>query len=82
MLGFCVGGSLALACAALNKRLVGVAALYGQLEYPLKNEKGDAMPSPLALAPDIQIPVTAHFGTADPVLGLSCTYVTPSRSVC
>ncbi|HET9847934.1 MAG TPA: dienelactone hydrolase family protein [Candidatus Dormibacteraeota bacterium] len=58
--GFCWGGRYAYVSAAGITGLAGVVAYYG----PLQPERGRL--SPLALAPEIRIPVLGVFGGADP----------------
>ena len=58
--GFCMGGRLALISAARTSGLAGAVSFYGFLQAE------PARMSPLALAPEIRIPVLAVFGGADP----------------
>jgi carboxymethylenebutenolidase len=58
--GFCLGGRLALIAAARTRGLAGVVSYYGFLEA----EPGRLAPA--RLAAEIQIPVLAVFGGADP----------------
>jgi carboxymethylenebutenolidase len=58
--GFCMGGRLAYVSAARVRGLAGAVAYYGHL----RAEPGRL--SPLQLAAEIQIPILAIFGGADP----------------
>jgi carboxymethylenebutenolidase len=63
VLGYCVGGTLALLAAARTDAAAGTVAYYGVLRYrgPLEGKGAD----PIEAAGDVQGPVLAHYGTAD-----------------
>ncbi|QXJ23855.1 dienelactone hydrolase family protein [Actinomadura graeca] len=70
VLGFCLGGGLALAWAATTDRLACAVPLYGLPELPPSYSPTGRVRSRIAIAGDVRCPVQAHFGGADEVIPL------------
>lgn len=63
VLGFCIGGTQAVLCAARAGQASCAVAYYGQLRYP---GASDSKPvDPMGAAPRLAVPLLAHFGTMD-----------------
>lgn len=70
IVGFCLGGGLALAWAAQSERLACAIPLYGLPELPPSYSPTGQVRSRITIADGVRCPVQAHFGGADEVIPL------------
>ncbi|WP_445397931.1 dienelactone hydrolase family protein [Streptomyces sp. LE64] len=70
VVGFCLGGGLALVWAAESDRLSCAVPLYGIPELPAAYSPTGAVRSRIDIADRVRCPVQAHFGGADSVIPL------------
>jgi carboxymethylenebutenolidase len=70
IVGFCLGGGLALAWATRTDRLACAVALYGLPELPPSYSPTGQVRSRITIAGGVRCPVQAHFGGADEVIPL------------
>ncbi|MDX6740570.1 dienelactone hydrolase family protein [Actinocorallia sp. A-T 12471] len=70
VVGFCLGGGLALAWAVQTDRLACAVPLYGLPELPAAYSPTGRVRSRIDVADRVRCPVQAHFGGADEVIPL------------
>ncbi|MEU0690549.1 dienelactone hydrolase family protein [Streptomyces uncialis] len=70
VVGFCLGGGLAIVWAAQTDRLSCAVPLYGIPELPAAYSPTGAVRSRIDIADRVRCPVQAHFGGADTVIPL------------
>ncbi|MEV7284821.1 dienelactone hydrolase family protein [Streptomyces sp. NPDC093252] len=70
VIGFCLGGGLALVWATESDRLSCAISLYGIPELPAAYSPTHAVRSRIDIADRVRCPVQAHFGGADAVIPL------------
>ncbi|ROO84998.1 carboxymethylenebutenolidase [Actinocorallia herbida] len=70
VVGFCLGGGLALAWATRTDRLACAVPLYGLPELPPSYSPTGQVRSRITVADAVRCPVQAHFGGADEVIPL------------
>jgi dienelactone hydrolase len=67
VLGFCIGGTQAVLCAARSGQAACAVAYYGQLRYAAATERKPL--DPMSAADRLEVPLLAHFGTMDRLIG-------------